>query len=129
MTQPGSSGPGDADPWSFLPGVPLGVARPELYAAKGAFFGRPRSRMQSAPKPPSFSTSQHALSELLFSARGFHTIARTAGRMLDTLLIAGLETTHSFTLGVVLDLENPSLRRTRRDYTSFRRSRRGWSAV
>ena len=42
---------------------------------------------------------------LLFGGLPYH--RKHGSRMLDTLLVAGMETTRSFTLGVVLDLEHP----------------------
>ena len=53
------------------------------------------------------STSRRGLSgtALLFGGLPYH--RKHGSRMLDTLLVAGMESTRSFTLGVVLDLEHP----------------------
>ena len=42
---------------------------------------------------------------MLFGGLPYH--RKHGSRMLDTLLVAGMESTRSFTLGVVLDLEHP----------------------
>ena len=74
---------------------------------RGVFWS-PEITDADARKLPSISTFRPARNEPPFSSRGFHTIARMGRRMLDTLLIAGRESTRSFSLGVVLDLENPA---------------------
>jgi alpha-mannosidase len=50
-------------------------------------------------------TTRTQRTAILFGGLAHH--RKAGGRMLDTLLVAGAETSRSFTMGVVLDLEHP----------------------
>ena len=70
-------------------------------------YGLPSSPSSSDRRRPMRSTYRrgHRRTALLFGGLPYH--RKHGSRMLDTLLVAGMESTRSFTLGAVLDLEHP----------------------
>jgi alpha-mannosidase len=71
-------------------------------------FGSPEITEAMRPETPEFIdiSTRSQRTAILFKGLPYHSMH--GSRMLDTLLIAGTESTRSFTLGVVLDVENPT---------------------
>jgi len=88
-------------------------------------FWSPEITDAERPETPEFFdiSTRSQRTAVLFEGLPYH--RKQGSRMLDTLLIAGLETTRSFTLGVVLDLENPSHAAQDLITPALRRSRGG----
>ena len=98
---------GDADPWSCYLACRWAWPDPSSMLRRGIFWS-PEITDAERPETPEFFdiSTRSQRTAVLFEGLPYH--RKQGSRMLDTLLIAGLELTRSFALGVVLDLENPS---------------------
>ena len=74
---------------------------------RGVFWSPEITDAERPETPEYFDISTRSQrTAILFEGLPYH--RKHGTRMLDTLLIAGCESTRSFSLGVVLDLENPA---------------------
>jgi alpha-mannosidase len=95
-----------ADPWNLYLACRWAWPDSNSMVRRSVFLG-PEITESERPETPDFfdiSTRKHRTA-LLFGGLCHH--RKHGDRMLDTLLIAGLEETRSFTLGVVLDEDQP----------------------
>jgi alpha-mannosidase len=96
-----------ADPWSVY--LACRWAWPDSSSmVRRGIFGSPEITHADRPETPEFFdiATRSQRTAILFKGLPYH--RKHAARMLDTLLVAGLESARSFSFGVVLDLENPS---------------------
>ena len=96
-----------ADPWSIYVGCRWAWPDPSSMMRRGVFYS-PEITEAERPETPEFFdiSTRSQRTAILFKGLSYHRMQ--GSRMLDTLLIAGVESTRSFALGVVLDLENPA---------------------
>jgi alpha-mannosidase len=95
-----------ADPWNVYLACRWAWPDSSSMVRRSVLLG-PEITESERPETPDFfdiSTRKHRIA-LLFGGLCHH--RKQGERMLDTLLIAGLEETRSFTLGVILDQEQP----------------------
>ena len=96
-----------ADPWSVYLGCRWAWPDPSSMLRRGVFWSPEITDAERPETPEYFDISTRSQrTAILFEGLPYH--RKHGSRMLDTLLIAGMESTRSFTLGVVLDLENPA---------------------
>ncbi len=95
-----------SDPWSVYLACRWAWPDPNSMVRRGV-FGSPELTELERPESPDFFdlSTRTQRTALLFGGLPYH--RKIGGRMLDTLLIAGAESTRSFRLGVVLDEEYP----------------------
>ena len=95
-----------ADPWSTYLACRWAWPDPNSMLRRGIFYS-PEITDVERPETPEFLdiSTRSQRTAILFEGLSYH--RKHGARMLDTLLIAGLESTHSFSLGVVLDSEKP----------------------
>jgi alpha-mannosidase len=98
---------GDVDPWSCYLACRWAWPDQTSMLRRGIFWS-PEITEAERPETPEFFdiSTRSQRTAILFKGLPYH--CKQGSRMLDTLLVAGLDTTRSFTLGVVLDFENPS---------------------
>jgi alpha-mannosidase len=97
-----------ADPWSVY--LAARWAWPDASSMlRRTVFGAPEITEAERPETPDALdiSTRSQRTALLFGGLPYH--RKHGTRMLDTLLVAGRETSRSFQLGVVLDLEHPFL--------------------
>jgi len=95
-----------ADPWSVYLACRWAWPDPSAMLRRTIFWSPELTEAERPETPDVFDIStRKERTALLFGGLPHH--RKQGPRMLDTLLIAGQETTRSFTLGVVLDLEHP----------------------
>lgn len=97
----------ETDAWSVYLACRWAWPDPNSMLRRGVFWS-PEITEAERPETPEFFdiSTRSQRTAVLFEGLPYH--RKHGTRMLDTLLVAGLETTRSFTLAVVLDLENPS---------------------
>jgi alpha-mannosidase len=96
-----------ADPWSMYLACRWAWPDPSSMLRRGIFWSPEITDSERPETPEYFDISTRSQrTAMLFEGLPYH--RKNGSRMLDTLLIAGRETTRSFSLGVVLDLENPA---------------------
>jgi alpha-mannosidase len=97
----------DADPWSLYLACRWAWPDPSSMLRRGVFWSPEITDVERPETPEYFDISTRSQrTAILFGGLPYH--RKHGTRMLDTLLIAGRESTRSFSLGVVLDLENPA---------------------
>jgi len=95
-----------ADPWSVYLACRWAWPDPNSMLRRSVFWSPELTEVERPETPDLLDISTRSQrTALLFGGLPFH--RKHGSRMLDTLLVAGSETTRSFTLGVVLDLEHP----------------------
>jgi alpha-mannosidase len=96
-----------ADPWFNYLGCRWAWPDPSSMTRRGVFCS-PEITEAERPETPEFFdiSTRSQRTAVLFKGLSHHRMH--GSRMLDTLLIAGLESNRSFEFGVVLDLENPA---------------------
>jgi alpha-mannosidase len=96
-----------ADPWSIYLGCRWAWPDPSSMMRRGVFYS-PEITEAERPETPQFFdiSTRSQRTAILFHGLPYHRMH--GSRMLDTVLVAGLESNRSFTLGIVLDLENPA---------------------
>jgi alpha-mannosidase len=95
-----------ADPWSVYLACRWAWPDPSAMLRRTTFWSPEITDAERPETPDAFDIStRNQRTALLFGGLPHH--RKHGSRMLDTLLIAGQESTRSFTLGVVLDLEHP----------------------
>jgi alpha-mannosidase len=94
------------DPWSVYVACRWAWPDPNSMLRRSVFWSAELTENER-PETPDFLdiSTRTQRTALLFGGLPFH--RKHGSRMLDTLLVAGSETTRTFTLGVVLDLEYP----------------------
>ncbi len=96
-----------ADPWSVYLACRWAWPDPSSMLRRGVFWSPEITDAERPETPEYFDISTRSQrTAILFEGLPYH--RKNGSRMLDTLLIAGRETTRSFSLGIVLDLENPA---------------------
>ena len=96
-----------ADPWSVNLACRWAWPDPNSMLRRGVFWSPEITDVERPETPEYFDISTRSQrTAILFEGLPYH--RKNGSRMLDTLLIAGQETSRSFALGVVLDLENPA---------------------
>jgi alpha-mannosidase len=96
-----------ADPWSVYLACRWAWPDPSSMLRRGIFWSPEITEAERPETPEYFDISTRSQrTAILFGGLPYH--RKNGTRMLDTLLIAGRESTRSFSLGVVLDLENPA---------------------
>ena len=95
-----------ADPWSTYLACRWAWPDPNSMLRRGVFYS-PEITDVERPETPEFLdiSTRSQRTAILFEGLSYH--RKHGARMLDTLLIAGLESTRSFSLGIVLDSEKP----------------------
>jgi alpha-mannosidase len=95
-----------ADPWSAYVACRWAWPDPNSMLRRSVFWSAELTEAER-PETPDFLdiSTRTQRTALLFGGLPHH--RKNGSRMLDTLLVAGSEVTRTFTLGVVLDLENP----------------------
>ena len=97
----------DADPYSVYLACRWAWPDPSSMLRRGVFWSPEITDVERPETPEYFDISTRSQrTAILFKGLPYH--RKHGGRMLDTLLIAGRETARSFSVGVVLDLENPA---------------------
>jgi alpha-mannosidase len=97
----------DADPWSVYLACRWAWPDPSSMLRRGVFWSPEITDVERPETPEYFDISTRSQrTAILFGGLPYH--RKHGSRMLDTLLIAGRESTRSFSLGVVLDVENPA---------------------
>ena len=95
-----------SDPWSVYVACRWAWPDPNSMLRRGVFCSPEITDAERPETPEYFDISTRSQrTAVLFKGLPYH--RKQGSRMLDTLLIAGLETTRLFSFGVVLDLENP----------------------
>ena len=96
-----------ADPWSMYVGCRWAWPDPNSMLRRGVFYS-PEITEAERPETPEFLdiSTRSQRTAILFKGLSYHRLQ--GPRMLDTLLIAGVESTRSFALGVVLDVDDPA---------------------
>jgi alpha-mannosidase len=95
-----------ADPWSVYLACRWAWPDPNSMLRRTIFWSPEITDSERPETPDAFDISTRTQrTALLFGGLPYH--RKVGSRMLDTLLVAGSESTRSFTLGVVLDLEHP----------------------
>jgi alpha-mannosidase len=96
-----------ADPWSVYLACRWAWPDPSSMLRRGIFWSPEITDTERPETSEYFDISTRSQrTAMLFEGLSYH--RKNGARMLDTLLIAGRESTRSFSLGVVLDLENPA---------------------
>ncbi len=96
----------EADPWSVYLACRWAWPDPSAMLRRTIFWTPELTEAERPETPDALDIStRNQRTALLFGGLPHH--RKHGPRMLDTLLIAGQESTRSFTLGVVLDLEHP----------------------
>ena len=95
-----------ADPWSVYLACRWAWPDPNSMVRRSILWS-PALTEAERPETPDFLdiSTRTQRTAMLFGGLPYH--RKHGSRMLDTLLVAGMESTRSFTLGVVLDLEHP----------------------
>ncbi len=97
----------DADPYSVYLACRWAWPDPSSMLRRGVFWSPEITDVERPETPEYFDISTRSQrTAILFKGLPYH--RKHGGRMLDTLLIAGRESTRSFSVGAVLDLENPA---------------------
>ena len=100
----------EADPWSVYLACRWAWPDPNSMLRADVFWSPELTEAERPETPECFDISTRTQrTALLFGGLPYH--RKHGSRMLDTLLSPARESTRSFTLGVVLDLENPVPRR------------------
>lgn len=95
-----------ADPWTIYLGCRWAWPDPNSMLRRTVFWSPEITEVERPETPEALDLSTRTQrTALLFGGLPYH--RKHGSRMLDTLLVAGMETARSFTLGVVLDLEHP----------------------
>jgi alpha-mannosidase len=96
-----------ADPWSVYVACRWAWPDPSSMLRRGVFWS-PEITDAERPETPEFFdiSTRSQRTAILFEGLPYH--RKQGSRMLETLLVAGRESSRSFTMGVVLDLENPA---------------------
>ncbi len=95
-----------ADPWSVYLACRWAWPDPNGMLRRTVFWSPELTEAERPETPDALDISTRTQrTAMLFGGLPYH--QKHGGRMLDTLLVAGMESTRSFTLGVVLDLEHP----------------------
>ena len=95
-----------ADPWSVYLACRWAWPDPNSMLRRTVFWSPELTEAERPETPDAIDISTRTQrTALLFGGLPYH--RKHGSRMLDTLLVAGTESTRSFTLGVVLDLEHP----------------------
>ena len=97
----------DADPYSVYLACRWAWPDPSSMLRRGVFWSPEITDIERPETPVYFDISTRSQrTAILFKGLPYH--RKHGGRMLDTLLIAGRERARSFSVGAVLDLENPA---------------------
>ena len=95
-----------SDPYSVYLACRWAWPDPNSMLRRTVFWSNEITEAERPETPDAFDISTRTQrTALLFGGLPYH--RKVGSRMLDTLLVAGSESTRSFTLGVVLDLEHP----------------------
>ncbi len=95
-----------ADPWSVYLACRWAWPDPNSMLRRTIFWSPELTEAERPETPDALDISTRTQrTAMLFGGLPYH--RKHGSRMLDTLLVAGKESTRSFTLGVVLDLEHP----------------------
>jgi alpha-mannosidase len=95
-----------SDPWSFYLACRWAWPDSNSMLRRTAFWSPELTEVERPETPDAIDIStRNQRTALLFGGLPYH--QKHGGRMLDTLLVAGAETSRSFALGVALDLEYP----------------------
>jgi alpha-mannosidase len=95
-----------ADPWSVYLACRWAWPDPNSMLRRTVMWAPEITELERPETPDALDLSTRTQrTAMLFGGLPYH--RKHGARMLDTLLVAGMETTRSFTLGVVLDLEHP----------------------
>ena len=95
-----------ADPWSVYLACRWAWPDPNSMLRRTVFWSPELTEAERPETPDALDISTRTQrTALLFGGLPYH--RKHGSRMLDTLLVAGMESTRSFTLGAVLDLEHP----------------------
>jgi alpha-mannosidase len=94
------------DPWSVYLACRWAWPDANSMLRRTVFWSPELTEVERPETPDAFDISTRTQrTAMLFGGLPYH--RKHGSRMLDTLLIAGMETTRKFTLGIVLDLEHP----------------------
>ncbi|HEX3447189.1 MAG TPA: hypothetical protein VHS97_02995, partial [Isosphaeraceae bacterium] len=95
-----------ADPYAVYLACRWAWPDPNSMLRRTVFWSSEITESERPETPDAFDISTRTQrTALLFGGLPYH--RKVGSRMLDTLLVAGSESTRTFTLGVVLDLEHP----------------------
>ena len=95
-----------ADPWSVYLACRWAWPDPNAMLRRLVLWSPELTEAERPETPDAIDISTRTQrTAMLFGGLPYH--RKHGGRMLDTLLVAGRESTRSFTLGAVLDLEHP----------------------
>jgi alpha-mannosidase len=95
-----------ADPWSVYVASRWAWPDPNAMLRRSVLWSPELTELERPETPDALDLSTRTQrTAFLFGGLPYH--RKNGSRMLDTLLIAGMESTRSFTLGAVLDLEHP----------------------